>query len=93
MAGASQPATPVAFDVPAGACDCHTHVHGEPEKFPFDPGRVYTPEPASPQEMAALHQALHVERVVIVTPSVYGADNSERCSASGRAAPLHAVSP
>jgi predicted TIM-barrel fold metal-dependent hydrolase len=76
MAGASQPATPVAFDVPAGACDCHTHVHGEPEKFPFDPGRVYTPEPASPQEMAALHQALHVERVVIVTPSVYGADNS-----------------
>jgi predicted TIM-barrel fold metal-dependent hydrolase len=26
--------------------------------------------------MAALHRALHVERVVIVTPSVYGTDNS-----------------
>ena len=26
--------------------------------------------------MAALHKALHIERVVIVTPSVYGADNS-----------------
>ena len=26
--------------------------------------------------MAALHKALHVERVVIVTPSVYGPDNS-----------------
>jgi len=26
--------------------------------------------------MAALHQALHIERVVIVTPSVYGTDNS-----------------
>jgi predicted TIM-barrel fold metal-dependent hydrolase len=66
----------VNFDVPAGACDCHTHIHGDPEKFPFFAGRVYTPEPASPEEMAALHRALHIERVVIVTPSVYGTDNS-----------------
>jgi predicted TIM-barrel fold metal-dependent hydrolase len=76
LAKASQPATPVNFDVPAGACDCHTHIHGDPEKFPFFAGRVYTPEPASPEEMSALHRALHVERVVIVTPSVYGSDNS-----------------
>jgi predicted TIM-barrel fold metal-dependent hydrolase len=73
LAKASQPSTPVNFDVPAGACDCHTHIHGDPEKFPFFPGR---PEPASPEEMAALHKALHIERVVIVTPSVYGTDNS-----------------
>ena len=26
--------------------------------------------------MSALHKALHIERVVIVTPSVYGSDNS-----------------
>src|SRR6185295_18641693 len=76
FAKASQPATPVNFDVPAAACDCHTHIHGDPEKFPFFAGRVYTPEPASPEEMSALHQALHIERVVIVTPSVYGTDNS-----------------
>ena len=75
-AKAAQPATPVDFDVPAGACDCHTHIHGDPEKFPFFAGRVYTPEPASPEEMAALHKALHIQRVVIVTPSVYGTDNS-----------------
>src|SRR5580704_5019644 len=75
-AKASQPSTPVNFDVPAGACDCHTHIHADPEKFPFYVGRVYTPEPASPEEMAALHKALRVERVVIVTPSVYGPDNS-----------------
>jgi predicted TIM-barrel fold metal-dependent hydrolase len=31
---------------------------------------------ASPEEMTALHKALHIERVVIVTPSVYGPDNS-----------------
>jgi predicted TIM-barrel fold metal-dependent hydrolase len=66
----------VNFDVPAAACDCHTHIHGDPEKFPFFAGRVYTPEPASPEEMSALHKALHLERVVIVTPSVYGTDNS-----------------
>jgi predicted TIM-barrel fold metal-dependent hydrolase len=76
LARAAQPATPVNFDVPAGACDCHTHIHGDPEKFPFFPGRVYTPETALPEEMAALHEALHVRRVVIVTPSVYGTDNS-----------------
>ena len=76
LAKASQPSTPVNFDVPAGACDCHTHIHGDPAKFPFFAGRVYTPEPASPEEMAALHRALHIERVVIVTPSVYGPDNS-----------------
>lgn len=75
-ARASQPATPVNFDVPAHACDCHTHIHGDVEKFPFFAGRVYTPEPASPEEMASLHNALHIERVVIVTPSVYGTDNS-----------------
>ena len=76
LAEAAQPATPVNFDVPAGACDCHTHIHGDVEKFPFFAGRVYTPEPASPEEMAALHKTLHMQRVVIVTPSVYGTDNS-----------------
>jgi predicted TIM-barrel fold metal-dependent hydrolase len=76
LAKAAQPSTPVNFDVPEHACDCHTHIHGDVEKFPFFAGRVYTPEPASPEEMSALHKALHMERVVIVTPSVYGTDNS-----------------
>jgi predicted TIM-barrel fold metal-dependent hydrolase len=74
FAKASQPTTPVNFEMPPGACDCHTHIH-LPEKYPFFGGRVYTPEPATPEEMAALHKALHIERVVIVTPSVYGTDN------------------
>lgn len=75
-AKASQPATPVNFEVPAGACDCHTHIHGDPARFPFAASRVYTPETALPEEMAALHKALRIKRVVIVTPSVYGADNA-----------------
>jgi predicted TIM-barrel fold metal-dependent hydrolase len=76
FAKAAQPATPVNFEIPAGACDCHTHIHPDPEKFPFFAGRVYTPELASPEEMAALHKALRMQRVVIVTPSIYGTDNS-----------------
>ena len=72
----SQPGTAVNFEMPAGAVDCHTHIHGDPEKFPMFAGRVYTPESASPEEMKALHRALGIQRVVIVTPSVYGTDNS-----------------
>jgi predicted TIM-barrel fold metal-dependent hydrolase len=73
---ASQPVTPINFDVPENACDCHTHIHGDPQQFPLFPGRIYTPETALPEEMAALHRTLHIKRVVIVTPSVYGTDNS-----------------
>ena len=70
------PMTPVNFDVPPGACDCHTHIQGDPKTFPMFAGRVYTPPPALPEEQAALHKALHIQRVVIVTPSIYGTDNS-----------------
>ena len=75
-ASASQPSTPVNFAVPAGACDCHTHIFGDPRRFPLWSGRTYTPETASIAEMRALHRALHTERVVIVNPSIYGTDNS-----------------
>jgi predicted TIM-barrel fold metal-dependent hydrolase len=76
LAKAAQPSTAVSFEVPDNACDCHTHIHGDPQTFPFFAGRVYTPEMALPEEMAELHGALHIKRVVIVTPSVYGTDNS-----------------
>jgi predicted TIM-barrel fold metal-dependent hydrolase len=76
LARAPQPVTPVNFDVPPGACDCHTHIFGEPARFPFVPGRTYTPESASVDEVRALHRALHTSRVVIVQPSVYGTDNA-----------------
>lgn len=76
MSKASQPSTAVSFDIPAGACDCHTHIFGDPRRYSWFAGRTYTPESASVAEMRALHKALHMDRVVIVNPSVYGADNS-----------------
>jgi predicted TIM-barrel fold metal-dependent hydrolase len=81
FAKAAQPSTPVNFAVPANSCDCHTHVFGDPARFPFHTPRGYTPEQASVAEMRALHRALHTTRVVIVNPSVYGPDNS--CTLDG----------
>jgi predicted TIM-barrel fold metal-dependent hydrolase/predicted NBD/HSP70 family sugar kinase len=78
---ASQPKTAVAFAVQEGACDCHVHVFGRAAEFPFAERRLYTPPPASAAELLALQQALHLSRVVIVQPSVYGSDNS--CTLDG----------
>jgi len=66
----------VDFTVPKGACDCHTHIFGDTKNFPMWAGRSYTPPSAVPREMSALHRTLKVDRVVIVTPSVYGTDNA-----------------
>ena len=68
--------TPPSFEVPSGACDCHTHIFGPAERFPFSAKRLYTPGPASIADLEAMHRALHIERVVVVHPSPYGADNS-----------------
>jgi predicted TIM-barrel fold metal-dependent hydrolase len=68
--------TPVAFDVPKGACDCHVHIFGPDDKFPFSPDRKYTPPNALIADLSALHKALHIDRVVVVHPSPYGADNA-----------------
>jgi predicted TIM-barrel fold metal-dependent hydrolase len=68
--------TPPSFEVPPGACDCHTHIFGPVEKFPFSGKRLYTPGDASIADLEALHRALYIDRVVIVHPSPYGSDNS-----------------
>ncbi len=67
--------TAVNFDIPPGACDCHVHVF-DPVRFPYIEKRVYTPPEASVDDLIALQQALRMDRVVIVQPSVYGADNA-----------------
>jgi len=76
LAEAAQPRRAVDFDVPAGACDCHVHIFGDPQRYPMFPGRGYTPELASVEELRAMHRAIHIDRTVVVQPSVYGTDNS-----------------
>jgi len=62
--------------LPAGSCDCHTHVFGPPERYPLAADRQYTPGQAQLEDMLRLHDQLGIERVVIVHPSPYGSDNS-----------------
>jgi predicted TIM-barrel fold metal-dependent hydrolase len=72
---ASTVKTPVNFDIPRDACDCHVHVF-DPAHFSYDSERVYTPPEASLDDLRNLQAALGFDRVVIVAPSVYGTDNS-----------------
>ncbi len=67
--------TAVDFRLPRNASDCHVHIF-DPVRFPYVAKRVYTPPPASIEDLLDLHRALRMDRVVIVQPSVYGADNS-----------------
>jgi predicted TIM-barrel fold metal-dependent hydrolase len=67
--------TAVNFEVPRGACDCHVHIF-DPARFPYMAKRVYTPPAALIEDLIDLQSALRMDRVVIVQPSVYGADNS-----------------
>jgi predicted TIM-barrel fold metal-dependent hydrolase len=69
------PRSAINFQLPRDACDCHVHVF-DPARFPYVAKRVYTPPPASIEELLDLHKTLRMDRVVIVQPSVYGADNS-----------------
>ena len=80
-AAAPQPATPVSFSVPEGACDTHTHIFCDPARFPYAPTSGYRHEPATPDYLRALHRALQIDRVVIIQPSAYATDN--RCTIDG----------
>lgn len=64
------------FDVPPDACDCHVHVFGPADRFPFAEDRVYTPGRATVDDLLSLQSALHLQRVVVVQATPYGADNA-----------------
>src|SRR5215475_1045116 len=81
--------TPVDFDVPRGACDCHVHVF-DPARFPYFSGRVYTPPEATADDLLALQRQLHFDRVVVVQPSVYGVDNACTLDAIKKLGPARA---
>ena len=88
-ATASTVATPVNFDVPRGACDCHVHVF-DPARFPYFAGRVYTPPEATADDLLALQRQLRFDRVVVVQPSVYGVDNACTLDAIKKLGPARA---
>lgn len=61
--------------LPADACDCHTHVVGDPRAWPMVPDRHYTPGPAPVGALKEHLRRVGLQRTVIVQPSFYGTDN------------------
>lgn len=64
-----------AIAVPPDACDCHFHVFGPAERYPYQHERAYTPPDSPPPALFALHRALGISRGVVVQASVHGSDN------------------
>jgi predicted TIM-barrel fold metal-dependent hydrolase len=65
-----------ALAVPPGACDCHIHVFGPPQRFPLATDLAYTPAEAQVQAYIAVRRRLGLGRTVVIQPSAYGADNA-----------------
>jgi 2-pyrone-4,6-dicarboxylate lactonase len=60
----------------AGAWDTHAHIFGPVDRFPFAPGRGYTPPEAPVEAFIALHDHLGIARGVIVQGNAHGLDNT-----------------
>jgi 2-pyrone-4,6-dicarboxylate lactonase len=76
------------YRLPPGACDAHCHVFGPAGRYPYAPGRTYTPPDAPLAELQRVHRILGVERAVIVQASCHGSDNTamlDAIAASGGA--------
>jgi predicted TIM-barrel fold metal-dependent hydrolase len=64
------------FTVPANSCDCHAHIIGPADKYPFVSDRSYTPPDALLPDYLNVLAALGLQRAVLVQPSVHGTDNT-----------------
>jgi predicted TIM-barrel fold metal-dependent hydrolase len=73
--------SPITFDMPVNACDCHAHVFGPREAYPFAPDYPYAPGMATTDDLLSLQDVLGLGRVVLVQPVAYGTDNSRLIAA------------
>jgi len=62
--------------LPANAADCHAHVFGPADKYPYAANRLYTPPPVFLEDYLAMLRAVGCERGVLVQTGLYGNDNS-----------------
>jgi predicted TIM-barrel fold metal-dependent hydrolase len=66
---------PVLHQPPPGACDCHAHIFGPSDRFPYTDGRGYTPADAPVEAYLALLDTLGLARGVVVQGNAHGTDN------------------
>jgi 2-pyrone-4,6-dicarboxylate lactonase len=65
-----------ALVLPPNAADCHAHVFGPVDRYPYAANRLYTPPPVFLEDYLAMHRAVGLERGVLVQTGLYGNDNS-----------------
>ncbi len=74
---------------PAGATDCHAHVFGPQERFPYAVDAAYIPPDAITTDYVGMLNNNGCDRGVLVQPSVYGTDN--RCMVDALRSGLHTL--
>lgn len=62
--------------LPPNAGDCHCHVFGPREKYPWAANRLYTPPAVGLEDYLAMLKATGFARGVMVQTGLYGNDNS-----------------
>ncbi len=72
------------FKLPPGACDCHFHVFGPPDRFPFADSKAYVPATAPFEHYINLAAVLGIERGVVTQPMGHGFDNRVTLDAVAR---------
>lgn len=62
------------FTLPSGACDCHVHVYGPANRFPFLPERAERSFEAPKEALETMHGIIGADRCVIVHIPAHGTD-------------------
>ncbi len=70
----SKGTAPPTFKLPPHSVDCHMHFYHS--RYPMTANVVNRSPDATPEHYRLLQQRLGMSRVVVVTPSAYGTDNS-----------------
>ena len=79
----AQPKKPRAL-TPPGAWDCHAHIFGPADRFPYAEGRGYTPPDAPVEKFLALLDHNGCQHGLIVQGNAHGYDNSVLLDALSR---------
>ncbi|MBN8965793.1 MAG: amidohydrolase family protein [Rhizobiales bacterium] len=61
--------------LPPHSADCHCHVFGPRDRYPWVANRLYTPPPVGLDDYLAMLRATGFERGVLVQTGLYGNDN------------------
>src|SRR5260221_3964791 len=66
---------PPKLKLPPKSADCHCHVFGPRDQYPWAANRLYTPPPVLLDDYLAMLRATGFERGVMVQTRLYGPDN------------------